>query len=435
MGALSLRVAFNVTMASGSYTATMDSLDQGAKGIPVTRVDAANGSITLEVKSANGAFTGALAADGLSISGTWSQGGGTLPLVLLKQAGPVALARPQDPVPPFPYTSTDVTFTDAKAGVTLAGTLTMPPGKGPFPALVLVTGSGPQNRDEEIMGHRPFAVIADFLTRAGIAVLRYDDRGVARSGGTFATGTTMDFADDAEAAFTFLAARPEVDPKRVGIAGHSEGGLIAPIVAARNPAVAFIVLLAGPGLRGSDLLLAQAAAIGRASGESDATVAWAAALNAKLYGIAMQQGDVATIRDTAKKAYLDAITGAPLTDQQKTEARNNAEATVAPLLTPWFRMFLALNPADYLSKVRVPVLALNGTRDLQVPADQDLAAIRAALDAGHNTYYKTVALDGLNHLFQHTATGLPSEYSSISETFAPEALRALRDWILAGPAQ
>lgn len=412
----------------------MDSPDQGAKGIPVSRVDVVKDVITLEVKAAAGSYTGTLSADGQSLDGSWKQGGASFPVVLLKQAGAFALERPQEPKPPFPYTSTEVTFTDTRAGVELAGTLTVPQGKGPFPAVVLVTGSGPQNRDEEIMGHRPFAVIADFLSRAGVAVLRYDDRGVARSKGTFGTATTLDFADDADAAFAFLSSRPEVDPKRVGIAGHSEGGLIAPIVAARNPAVAFIILLAGPGLRGDLLLAAQGAALARASGADETAIAWSAALNAKLYGIVMRTGDAAAIAAAAKKAYLDGVDAATqLSDQQKAEAKNNADSAIASLMTPWVRAFLSLDPASFLAKVHVPVLALNGTKDLQVPADQDLAAIGAALKAGGNTRYRLAALDGLNHLFQHAATGLPQEYGTITETFAPEALAAVRDWILAGP--
>jgi uncharacterized protein len=433
VGAVSLRLVFNITMKDGSYTATMDSPDQGAKGVPVSGVTAAAGTITLEVKVAAGVYAGALSPDGLSIDGTWKQGAAAFPVLLQKQAGAFALERPQEPKPPFPYTSTDVTFTDVKAGVTLAGTLTVPQGKGQFPAVVLVTGSGPQNRDEALMGHRPFAVIADFLSRNGIAVLRYDDRGVGASKGSFATATTLDLADDAEAAFTYLASRPEVDAKRVGIAGHSEGGEIAPIVAARNPSVAFIILLAGPGLRGDALLLAQAEALARASGADDATIAWSHTLNVQLYGIAAGPGDAASVLDAATKAYAAGIDAAPgLTEQQKADAKKGASQAVASLASPWFRTFLALDPAAYLAKVRVPVLAMNGTKDLQVPADPDLAAISAALKAGGNSRVTLLKLDGLNHLFQHADTGLPAEYGQITETFAPEALAAMREFVVAG---
>ncbi len=218
------------------------------------------------------------------------------------------------------------------------------------------------------MGHKPFAVIADFLSRNGIAVLRYDDRGVAGSKGSFAGSTTLDFADDAEAAFGYLSARPEVDPKRVGIMGHSEGGLIAPIVAARNPAVDFIVLLAGPGVRGDRLILAQGDAISKAAGADPARTAWANALNAKLYQIIEQPGDPAANAAAAKDAFLAGIDSAStLTDQERQTARAQVDSTVAQLSSPWFRLFLTLDPATYLSRVTVPVLALNGTLDLQVP--------------------------------------------------------------------
>jgi uncharacterized protein len=431
-GAVTLRVVFNIASSNGVLSATMDSPDQGVKGIPVTRAEAKADSLQLEVKALTGLYAGTMGADGKSINGTWTQRGASFPLALKKLESALVLDRPQEPKPPFPYSSIDVTVTDAKAGIQLAGTLTIPAGKGPFPAVVLVTGSGPQDRNEELMGHKPFLVVADYLSRNGIAVLRYDDRGTAGSKGDFAAATTMDFADDAEAAFTFLAARREVDPKRVGIVGHSEGGIIAPIVASRNPAVSFIVLLAGPGLRGDRLLAAQGAAIARAGGSSEKDIQSGAELNGKLYAIAEKQGSSADLLAEAKAAFNAAIDGSSaLTQKQKDDAKANADQIIGPLFTPWFRAFLLLDPAQYLSKVSVPVLALNGTKDLQVPVDVDLPAIEAALKAGGNASYKLVKLDGLNHLFQHAGTGLPDEYGKITETFAPEALAALRDWILA----
>ncbi len=430
-GAVTLRIGFTVNASDGALSATMDSPDQGVKGVPVSRVDIQADSIVLEVKSAAGSYAGKISADGRSIDGIWSQGGAKFPVLLKKLDAAPVLDRPQEPKPPFPYSSIDVTFTDKKANVDLAGTLTIPQGAGPFPAVVLVTGSGPQNRNEELMGHKPFLVIADYLSRNGIAVLRYDKRGIGASKGDFASATTFDFADDAEAAFTFLAARKEVDAKRVGIAGHSEGGVIAPIVAARNPAVTFIVLLAGPGLPGHKLLEAQGSALARASGMDENTVAQSAQLNQKLYAIALKTGNADALIAEAKKTYLDALDAdTSLSQAQKDDAKANAAGTVAPLFTPWYRAFLALDPAVYLSKVRVPVLALNGSRDLQVPADPDLSAIETALKAAGNTSDTLVKLEGLNHLFQHAATGLPDEYGKITETFAPEALAAMRDWIL-----
>jgi fermentation-respiration switch protein FrsA (DUF1100 family) len=430
-GAVTLRIVFNIYSTNGALSATMDSPDQGVKGIPVSKASTDASSITLEVKMISGSYTGTLSADGTRIEGTWSQNGQNFPIVLKKQEGAFVLERPQEPKPPFPYTTSEVTFTNAKAGVTLAGTLTVPAGRGPFPGVVLVSGSGPQNRDEELMGHKPFAVIADYLSRNGIAVLRYDDRGVGGSKGDFATATTFDFADDAESAFTYLSARPEVDPRRVGIAGHSEGGLIAPIVASRNPKVAFIVMLAGPGLTGEDVLLTQQEAMERASGMDEKQVARVREVNKRIYAIVMRPGDLAANAAEARKAYLDAIESEPsLTDAQRKEAMDSVDPTIAQLATPWMRTFMSIDPGTYLKKVRIPVLAMNGSKDLQVLADPNLAAVEADLKAAGNTRYKIAKLEGLNHLFQHAGTGMPEEYGKITETFAPEALSMMKDWIL-----
>jgi len=430
-GALSLRIGFTISLSDGVLSAIMASPDQGVMALPVSRIDAKGDSISLEVMSAGGSYSGKLSPDGASIDGVWTQAGSSFPVLLKRLTAAPVLDRPQEPKPPFPYASIEVTIADTKANVELAGTLTLPRGTGPFPGVVLVTGSGPQNRDEELMGHKPFLVIADYLTRSGIAVLRYDDRGIGASKGDFGSATTLDFADDAQAAFTLLAARKEVDPKRIGIAGHSEGGLVAAIVAARDPAVAFIILLAGPGLPGNKLLELQNGALARASGLDDRIIDWSIQLNRKLYAIAMKQGNVDALKAEATASYLDAIEANPvLSQEEKDAAKAKAAEVIAPLLTPWFRTFLALDPATYLSEVKVPVLALNGSKDLQVLADPNLSAIRTALAAADNSRVRLLKLEGLNHLFQHAGTGLPDEYGKLTETFALEALSAMRDWIL-----
>lgn len=316
----------------------------------------------------------------------------------------------------------EVVVRNAGAGIDLAGTLVLPAGAGPFPAVVLATGSGAQNRDEELLGHKPFRTIAEYLAGRGIASLRCDDRGVDASGGNFASATTFDFASDARAAVAFLAARPEVDARRIGLVGHSEGGLIAAIAGAEEPALSFIALLAGPGLRGDRLLLAQNAALAAASGMDAEAIAAANALNARLYGIAVKNEEPAAIRAELVAVLTEAMGGAI--------PKAAAERTADQLISPWIRAFLALDPAEYLSKVSIPTLALNGTKDLQVPAEANLEAIRKALDAAGNKAYRLVRLEGLNHLFQHAGTGLPQEYAAIAEDFAPEALAALGDWIV-----
>jgi len=317
-----------------------------------------------------------------------------------------------------PQSAQDVEFTNQAAGVRLSGTLTLPQGQGPFPAVILVSGSGPQNRDEEILGHKPFFVIADYLASRGIAALRYDDRGIGGSSGNFAAATTYDFAGDARAAVAFLSARPEIDPSKVGVVGHSEGGIIAALLGASDPAVSFVVMLAGPGIRGDKLLLSQNRALAEASGLDEGTIKEANLLNARLYAIAMEQGDEAETKAkiiSALPAAVDGKTAGIIADQ---------------LLSPWIRTFLALDPSAALAALRIPLLAMNGTKDLQVPADENLKAIGLALDASGNKNYSLLELEGLNHLFQHAVTGLPNEYAAISETFAPEALAALGDWIL-----
>jgi Dienelactone hydrolase and related enzymes len=445
----SLRIVFNITAEGGKLAATIDSPDQGAKGIPVSAIALEGSSVKIESKLIRAIYTGELDTNGSKIAGKWSQGGASLPLDLEKQTSPVAAApeaaavavRPQEPKAPFPYRTEEVKLPSKAPGVTLAGTLAIPAGSGPFPAVIFVTGSGAQDRDEQLLGHKPFLVIADYLARRGIMSLRCDDRGVGLSTGDFATATSYDFADDAEGALAYLAARPEAKKGALGIIGHSEGGLIAPIVASRNAAVSFIVLLAGPGLRGRELVLLQAERIAAAQGAAAQDIAAAKELNAKLYDMAMAAGsdgaavDEAALAASLKNEYLDWVySRAQLDADQKAQVEAAAGQAAAQLASPWFRAFLALDPAPYLAKLSIPVLALDGSKDLQVPAKEDLAAIKATLGTaapgGPNAKNALVELEGLNHLFQHAKTGAPAEYGDIEESFAPEALKAIGDWIL-----
>ncbi|MEN6499561.1 MAG: alpha/beta fold hydrolase [Rectinema sp.] len=457
-GATSLKIVFHVTAVGTEYSATMDSPDQGARGIPVSAVRLDGRSVTFEVAAVGGNYRGTLSESEESIEGTWKQSGLSLPLDLTRlpaQTSSVPAETPREPSQEahgddepsssFPYIVKDVEFADERTGICLAGTLIIPKGKEPFPAVVLVSGSGPQNRDEEILGHKPFLVLADYLARRGIATLRYDDRDVGGSTGNFQTATTFDFVDDAQAALDFLAGQPEVDTRRVGVIGHSEGAIVASILAARsteggqnsdenskaNARVAFIVLLAGPGVQGDELLLQQNAALDRAFGLSDEQISEANRLNRELYSIAMSGGIMTELRKKILDTIERVIDSDPvLTAQQKEAQKERVPAQADQLLSPWMRIFLALDPSEYLRKVRVPVLALSGSKDLQVPARENLAAIAAAMEAVGNTTATLIELEGLNHLFQHAATGLPSEYGVIRETFAPEALQHIGDWIL-----
>ncbi len=423
----SLPLVFHVAAKDdGTLTATMDSPAQGATGIPLSEVSRAGTKVHLG--AAFGAFDGTMSGDHASIDGTWSQGGASLPLALERGVAAPAPPRPQEPKPPFPYRSEDVHIPVPGTDVVLAGTLTLPQGRGPFPAVVLVTGSGPQDRNETVMGHKPFLVLSDYLTRQGIAVLRCDDRGVAQSTGDFATATTRDFANDALAQVEFLHARPEIAHDRIGVVGHSEGGLIAPMVAVRSKDVAFIVLMAGPGLPGLEIIQDQGELIGRAAGTPEDVLEVNKRLQGQMAAILAAEPDpqaaVPKLR-AAIEAASDSLSPALGEDLRKA-----MDVTIRQVNSPWMRFFLAYDPRPTLEKVRVPVLAVDGSKDLQVPPEQDLDAIAKALRKGGDRDVTTVLLPGLNHLFQKAETGLPSEYASIPETMDPTALSAISTWIL-----
>jgi len=425
---IALRLGFSFADSAGGMTGTLTSVDQGGVKLPVT-VRVNGDSIRAESTPIGAAFTGRLVtAD--SIEGTWSQGGASLPLGLRRVATVSTARRPQEPRPPFPYAQHEVTF-ESVPGVRLAGTLTVPAGSGPFPAVALVTGSGAQDRDESLLGHKPFAVLADHLTRQGIAVLRYDDRGVGRSTGNFAAGTSADFANDAEAAVRFLRTRPEVAAGKIGIIGHSEGGLIAPMVAVRSRDVAFIVLLAGPGMRGDSLWTLQGRLIGQAAGLPPEMVEISARMRRRMVEAIAAGGDSAAI--VARLRAIGAEALAQTTEEERRSAQvtpEMMEANITLLATPWFRYFFATDPRVALRRVRVPVLALNGSRDLQVPPRENLSAIEAALREAGNRDFRTLELPGLNHLFQTATTGSPAEYAQIEETMSPAALNEVSTWIL-----
>jgi len=432
VGAVQVRLGVNLSVdKNGLITALLDSPDQNAYGIKTDTTIISGDKITIKVKKLMASYEGTIVQGDSVINGKWTQGGQTFDLILKKMLAPVVLKRPQEPKPPFPYKSEEVTFLNEKANIELAGTLTIPEGKGPFPAVVMVTGSGQQNRDEALMGHKPFLVIADYLTRNGIAVLRYDDRGTAKSKGVFATSTSYDFADDAEAGLTWLKKQPLIDQKHVGIAGHSEGGLIAPIVASRNKNVNFIILLAGPGLTGEDIIMAQSEIISQKSGVNADEIKKSLSLNKAIFDVVKKEPDNAKAKEACRKLLEDAIKNeTSLTDEAKNTQMKSIDSKIDPLVSPWYRTFLVLDPKQYLTKTKCPVLALNGTKDVQVPFKEDLEAIDKYLKLAGNRNYTIMKIEGVNHLFQHADTGLPSEYGNIEETFAPEALKAMSDFIL-----
>lgn len=419
-GATKLHIVFHIKNTDVGLTATMDSPDQGGFGIAASKVTRDGASLKIEWKNIGGAFNGKFDKALQTLDGTWSQGGGSAPLTLKrgKETSQIPERRPQDPVRPYPYKDEDVTFANASASITLAGTITIPPGKGPFPAAILIAGSGPHDRDETILGHRPFLVLSDYLTRKGILVLRYDKRGCAKSTGKYAAATTADFATDAEAAVEFLKTRPEVNPHEIGLIGHSEGGAIAPMVAAHDPIVAFVVMMAGPGVKGDELLVAQVEALNEANG--------ATREQAEKNGAEERK-----ILEAVEQSKSDADLEAALRADSPPGASDEAiHAQMKAINSPWFRYFLQYDPAPALRQLKCPVLALIGEKDRQVPPDQNLPAIRRALQEAGNKNFEVDELPSLNHLFQTAKTGSVGEYATISETIAPIALEKISAWIL-----
>ncbi len=424
-GIQQLRIVFHIQEENGVYTATMDSPDQGATGIPTQGLSYEHPNLSIDMSALGAKFTGVVAEDFSTIDGTFSQAGMNLELKLGRaEVEMEAPKRPQEPQPPFPYYEEKVTFDNKAAGITLAGTLTLPSKKGKYPVVVLVSGSGPQNRDEELLGHKPFLVLADHLTRQGIGVLRYDDRGVAESTGDFSSATSADFASDALAAVEYLKKRKGVNKKQIGIAGHSEGGLIAPMCAAQSKDVAFIVLLAGPGVDGEEVLIKQIADIERAQGTSEEKIQTDLRKYRQVFRLIKTEQDTSRLR-LKLSAMLESEMG-----EQAENTKEQVKKEVDEYLSPWFRHFIQYDPRTSLEKVRCPVLAINGEKDLQVDPKINLEAIEAALKKGGNTRYMIQEMPGLNHLFQSCTTGSPMEYNKIEQTFSPVALEFVSGWIL-----
>jgi pimeloyl-ACP methyl ester carboxylesterase len=432
VGAVELRQGVTIKAGSdGKFTGTISSLDQDAKEYPLDVVELKDKAVRLELTLSKAVFEGTLSDDGKEIAGKWLQGGLNLPLTFKKVDALPTAKRPQTPKKPYPYDEHDVTFENTGANVKLAGTLSVPRGAGPHPAAILISGSGGQDRDETIFNHKPFLVLADYLTRRGIAVLRYDDRGMGKSTGNLATATTEDLAGDTAAGLAFLKTRKDIDPKRIGLIGHSEGGIIAPLLASRSNDVAFIVMLAGPGLPGEDILYLQGQTGLKLAGAMEAQLTRQRKLQEKLFAVLKKEPDNDKVAKLARAEFDALLADLPEAEKKEAEAmKGQVEAQVKMLASPWMRFFILHDPRPALKQVRCPVLALIGEKDFQVPPKENAAEIKKAFEAGGNKDATVQELPHLNHLFQTSKTGALSEYGQLEETFAPAALELIGDWVV-----
>jgi uncharacterized protein len=435
VGGAKLRIGLHVSRNdAGLYSATLDSIDQGTGGLPVRVITVKGSEVSLELPDLDAVFDGIMNSRGDEISGLFTQRGATLMLTFSRVERVETVSRPQEPKPPFPYESEDVTIENKSGGVKLAGTLTRPRGEGRFAAAILISGSGPQDRDGTIFGHQPFRVIADYLTRRGVAVLRTDDRGVGGSSGNSEQSSLDDLAADVGAAIDFLKTRPEIDAGKIGLIGHSEGAMAAALVAsqaASRPAgVAWVVMLAGAGVTGEQVLYKQAELIALAAGASPEAIAQQRNWQETVFRILKTEPDNKAAVQKMQAAWARTIAALPAAQRAEAQsAKGVMDAQIASTVTAEFRGILAYDPAPVLRKMKVPVLALGGSGDLQVSAEQNLPAIAVALAAGGNEDYTVSSLPGLNHLFQTCTVCIPTEYATIDETFSPKALEVIGDWI------
>lgn len=413
MKRVKLRLVYDIQKDKDQYRATLQIPDQSEEIYP-SAIKYENRTLLISTPAAGITCEGRLQEDG-SITGTIKQY--NYPFELKLTRTPVLFKRPQTPQPPFPYLSEEVTFKNPESGITLAGTLTLPDTSGKYPAVIIISGSGPENRDGEQFEHKTFLVIADYLARHGIATLRYDDRGTGQSEGDYFTSSIPEFTTDAEAAIAYLQTRPEILPDQIGAIGHSEGGFVAFSVAAHHK-TAFIITLAGGGINGRELLLMQRAAMLKASGASEEFIRQYNEYMRQAQEIALQSGNA----QVCEQKLTGLFSGTPLT--------NEAQAVTQQLYNTGTLGLLSYDPEDDYPEITCPVLALNGEKDVQVPV-ANLSLIQKGLEENGNTQVTTIAYPNLNHIFQTAQTGLLVEYPDIEETVSPQVLKDITQWIKA----
>ncbi|HVI48864.1 MAG TPA: alpha/beta hydrolase [Chitinophaga sp.] len=435
MGPVHLNLYLSWQSDDKSYVVRMESPDQYELAIPVDSLVTTPDSIICIARKAHSVLRGRIDYNG-KISGIVLQSGHTYPFFLYRQGSPAyAIYRPQHPLPPYPYREENILFTNTDTSITYSGTLTLPEKGDTFPAVLLISGSGPQDRNELIAGHKIFLVLADYLTRQGIAVLRVDDRGTAGTTGEYVMSSISNFADDAAAAVRYLKTRKEINPAQIGLIGHSEGAMVAPLVIIRTNSIAFLVMLAGPGVDGEDLAVQQLKMQLRSIGVSNNNISAYVPLFRTMLRTAMHndstglyQLQARTFSEWRKQQLPSALTALRL-DAPSQQALLLKSMSRGLFINPKRSLVQSDNPTA-LMQVKCPVLALNGSKDLQVSSKENLAGIQAALERGGNKAVTTCELPDLNHLFQHAQTGAFSEYANISETFSPETLKIISDWIL-----
>jgi alpha/beta superfamily hydrolase len=429
-----LRIVFHISAdGKGGLISSADSPDQSAYGLKCDSTYIADNELVIEMEMLQASYRGKMINDS-TIAGIFVQQV-SIPLTLTKTDKLAERKRPQTPKPPFSYREEEVIYNNQDKSISYGATITIPEGKGPFPAILFITGSGPQDRDETIMEHKPFAVLADHLTKNGYIVLRVDDRGIGKTTGNFKTATSADFANDVSNGIDYLLSRPEVNKKKIGLLGHSEGGMIAPMVAEKRKEIDFLVLLAGPGVRIIDLMSEQNAAIARASGVSEEAVKQIKPLFTKVVETIMQSPDSLTAHQqvTAYTEYWASTQPAAILKELDFQTQENRSNYIASMITefnsPWFRYFMAFDPSRYLTKLHAIVLALNGDRDIQVLSSQNLPGIEAALKKSKSKDYEIKELKGLNHLFQECKTCTIQEYGELEQTISPLVLETITTWL------
>lgn len=422
-----LNIVFHIEASGDSLKGTVDSPDQNSFGVPMDKVTYANNELEITFGKGTVVYKATYSPSDSFLRGTFTQNNFTFLMSCAREKGKAPeMRRPQEPIRPFPYVVEEVEFSNKKADVTLAGTLTLPGEKGGYPAIILITGSGPQNRDSEILGHKPFLLLADRFTRAGYVVLRYDERGVGKSTGMYSSATSYDLAEDVEAGIDFLRKHDQVDKKRITLVGHSEGGMIAPMVAARNKHVAAVVMLAGPSVPGDEILADQTRRLMSANGIGSEKIDRTVEQMRELMQIIKTEDDKDKRNELLTEKVREQMEAMPTEDRDEIPNEDAFVITkVMAMSGKWYVNFVRHDPMPDLKKVECPLMAMYGSNDLQVHPNLNLIPLKEIMKDDWNL----VQVAGLNHLFQPSETGLVSEYGQIETTFDMDALTQVVTWL------